>query len=162
MSTYVAQLNQCCNNFNYQRGMYMGPYLTQDIMTNVIEPRIKPYSGWSSYKNVKSGQYNRELCWSCKDFKGFPQDPGVYNLNIINTPLNIPDYNKMKIADENYQTYQKTRMSNFSNINNYNNYLMDNKCYYLYPKQYINGNWPDEQLIYTNTPSNGCNIINNF
>lgn len=153
MSTFVANLPKPL--------MYKTPYLNQEITTDTTIPRIKPYSGWASYKNVKSGQYNRQLCWTCGDFKGFPQTPGVYNLNIVDTPLLVPDYPAMKVADKHYQMYQARRMSNHpgSYGSDYVNYL-NNQCGSLYPKQYVKGNWPDEQLIYTNTPSNGCKAVN--
>jgi hypothetical protein len=162
--SFVATPNKCCNNFNYQGGMYMGPYLPQEMPASAMNPRIKPYSGISSYKNVKSGQYNRQLCWPCADFKGFPQAPGVYNLNIVDTPPPMPDYNAMKLADFNYQIYQNRRMQNSSIIYNkkgenvYSNYL-DTCCGNLYPNQYVKGNWPDEKLIYTNAPANGCHTV---
>ena len=149
-----SSVGSCCNNFNVQSNMYLGPYLNQDINATVLTPRVKPYSGWSSYKNVKSGQYNRQLCWTCSGFKGFPNSAGVYDLNIVDTPPALPNYRAMANADFNYQIYQKTRMSN-----GYNNYL-DSKCGSLYPRRYVKGNWPDEQLIYTNTPTRGCNTTN--
>nr|QBK87676.1 MAG: hypothetical protein LCMAC202_00120 [Marseillevirus LCMAC202] len=160
MSTYVGRVGSCCNNYNYQNGMFLGPYLVQDMNASVMKPRIKPYSGWASYKNVKSGQYNRQLCWTCGDFKGYPQTAGVYDLNIVDTPPPMPDYQAMANADEYYQIYQAERMSNHpgSYGAEYVNYL-NNECGALYPKRYVKGNWPDEQLIYTNTPANGCNTV---
>lgn len=160
MSTYVGKVGSCCNNYNVQNQMFIGPYAFQDINATILYPRIKPYSGWASYKNVKSGQYNRQLCWTCKDFKGYPQTPGVYDLNIIDTPPALPDYYLMDVADRNYQIYQKRRMQNYPGRygSDYVNYLTS-QCGFLYPKRYIKGNWPDEQLIYTNTPARGCNTI---
>jgi hypothetical protein len=160
MSTYVAKVGSCCNNFNYQNGMLIGPYLMQDVNATALKPRIKPYSGWASYKNVKSGQYNRELCWTCAGFKGYPQTAGVYDLNIINSPPALPNPIEMNKADKRYQIYQATRMSNDpgSYGTPYVNYLND-QCGALYPKRYVKGYWPDERKIYTNTPAGGCNTV---
>lgn len=156
----TARVGSCCNNYNTQDGMFIGPYLTQDMPASAINPRIKPYSGWASYKNVKSGQYNRQLCWRCADFKGFPQTPGVYDLNIADTPSPMPDYSAMQKADTFYQIYQAERMRNHpgSYTGDYVNYL-NFDCGSLYPQHYVKGYWPDEQLIYTNTPARGCNTV---
>ena len=158
--SYVGRVGSCCNNYNTQSNMFIGPYLVQDVNADVMNPRIKAYSGWASYKNAKSGQYNRQLCWNCADFKGFPQAPGVYDLNIVDTPPALPDWSAMALADKNYQTYQRERMMNNpgSYGTNYVNYL-NSQCGNLYPKRYVKGNWPDEQLIYTNTPARGCNTV---
>lgn len=156
MSTYVGRVGSCCNNYNYQSGMFLGPYLTQDVNADTQKPRVKPYSGWASYKNVKSGQYNRQLCWNCGDFKGFPQTPGVYDLNIVDTPIPLPNQRAMNQADLHYQIYQAQRLRNSSGNCNY---LNDNCSGKIYPKRYVKGNWPDEQLIYTNTPARGCNTV---
>lgn len=158
--SFVGNVGSCCNNYNVQSGMYMGPYLTQDMQASDVAPKIKPYNGWASYKNVKSGQYNRQLCWRCADFKGYPQAPGVYNLNIVDTPVPMPDYKAMKIANEHYQIYQAERLHNHPGYmgSEYVNYFND-QCGSLYPRRYVKGNWPDEQLIYTNTPANGCNTV---
>ena len=160
MSSYVGRVGSCCNNYNVQNGMYLGPYLAQDVNASILNPRIKPYSGWASYKNVKSGQYNRQLCWTCGGFKGFPQDPGVYDLNIVDTPPPMPNYPAMKRADEFYQIYQADRLSNHpgSYGSGYVNYL-NTQCGSLYPERYVKGFWPDEQLIYTNTPARGCRTV---
>jgi len=154
--SYIGKVGSCCNNYNTSSGMYTGPYMSQDVNADITMPRIKPYSGWASYKNNKSGQFNRQLCWTCSDFKGFPQTPGVYDLNIINTPLPLPDYNKMRQANFNYLQYQARRMSNHPGAygTDYVNYLTS-ECGFMYPKRYEKGNWPDEQLIYTNTPFKG-------
>lgn len=159
MSSYVGRVGSCCNNFNVQSGMYLGPYLNQDVTTDVLKPRIKPYSGWASYKNNKSGQFNRQLCWTCAGFKGFPQTAGTYDLNIVDTPLPLPDYQAMALADKHYQIYQADRLSNHPGRygSKYVNYL-NTECGSLYPQQYVKGNWPDEQLIYTNTPARGCTV----
>lgn len=127
----------------------------QDINASIMAPRIKPYSGWASYKNVKSGQYNRHLCWPCAGFKGYPQAPGLYDLNIVDTPPPMPNYQAMARAHENYQIYQAARLQTHPGSYNshYVNYF-NTQCNSLYPKQYVKGNWPDEQLIYTNTPTN--------
>lgn len=160
MSTHVGRVGSCCNNYNVQSGMYLGPYLNQDINATIEEPRIKPYSGWASYKNVKSGQYNRQLCWTCAGFKGYPQTPGLYDLNIVDTPPPMPNYPAMAKADDHYQIYQAERLQNHPGHYGswYVNYLNE-ECGSLYPKRYVKGNWPDEQLIYTNTPARGCNTV---
>ncbi len=160
MSTHVGRVGSCCNDTNYHSGMLIDPYMVQDINAEVLMPRIKPYSGWASYKNVKSGQYNRELCWTCAGYRGFPQAAGVYDLNIVDGPPALPNPQKWKETDERYQRYQAARMSNDpgSYGSGYVNYL-NNQCGALYPRQYVKGNWPDEQLIYTNTPANGCNTV---
>lgn len=149
MSTHVGRVGSCCNNYNYQAGMFLAPYLAQDVSTEVLMPQIKPYTGWASYKNVKSGQYNRQQCWTCGSMKGFPQEVGLYNLNIVNTPLPRPDYAAMAEADLRYQVYQERRMNNAPSVGN--NYLTPSFGT-VYPKRYVKGNWPDEQLIYTNVP----------
>lgn len=160
MSTYVGRVGSCCNNYSYQDGMFIAPYYNQDIEATALDPRIKLYSGWASYKNNKSGQYNRQICWKCKDFKGFPQDPGVYDLNIVDTPSPLPDYKAMADADKLYQDYQRRRMSNHPGAygTGYVNYL-NYQCGNLYPKRYVKGNWPDEQLEFTNTPLNSCHTV---
>lgn len=162
MSTGTGKVGSCGNNYNVQDGMYLGPYLTQDMPATAVQSRIKPYSGWASYKNVKSGQYNRQLCWNCRDFKGYPQTPGLYDLNIVDTPIALPDYPAMATADEYYQIYQAERLSNHPGVygDGYVNYF-NTECSSLYPQRYVKGNWPDEQLIYTNTPTPGCNLKKN-
>ena len=124
---------------------------------NANNLRIKSYNGWANYYNVKSGDYNRQKCWKCGDLKGFPQTPGLYNLNIVNPPQPTNNY----ITSQNLQTLQNSynkliqsmRMANDpgSYSGPYVNYLNE-ECHSLYPKRYVKGNWPDEQLIYTNTP----------
>lgn len=129
-------------------------YPVNEINVSKLEPRIKAYSGWSSYKNVKSGNYNRQSCWNCSNFKGFPQTPGVYNLNIVDTPPCVPNPNTQVVDNIAFQIYQAERMSNGIHgcNSNYRNYL-DEHQYDLYPQRYVKGNWPDERLIYTNTPA---------
>ena len=160
MSSYVGKVGSCCNNYNVQNGMFNGPYLNQTINTSILEPRIKPYSGWASYKNNISGQFNRQLCYNCYDFKGYPQTPGLYPVNIQNSKLPRPNPNNLKLADDFYQIYQAERLSNDpgSYNSNYVNYL-NNQSSYLYPKRYVKGHWPDEKLIFTNTPTNSCNTV---
>jgi len=160
MNSYVGRVGSCCNNYNYVANMLIEPYETQNFLATNLNPRIRPYSGWASYKNVKSGQYNRELCWPCKDFKGYPQSPGVYDLNIVDSPPALPDYTAMRAKDARYQLYQADRMSNHpgSYTGGYVNYL-NHQCGSVYPKRYVKGNWPDERLIYTNTPANGCHLV---
>lgn len=157
MSTHVGTVGTCCNQPNVINGMFNGPFFVQDQYAESMLPRVKAYSGWSSYKNVKSGQYNRTSCWKCHDFKGFPQTPGVYDLNIVDTPPR-PDPTRAQqlAADKRYQVYQAVRMNNNPGRygSNHVNYL-NSQCGSLYPKRYIKGNWPDEQLIYTNTPKGG-------
>ena len=160
MSTYVGRVGSCCNNYNVSNGMMVAPYEAHDVLASSMGPRIKAYSGWASYKNVKSGQYNRQHCWKCADFKGFPQSPGVYDRNIVDTPPPMPNFAAMKAANDQYQVYQAARMSNGpgSYGSGYVNYL-NTECGALYPKRYVKGNWPDEYLIYTNTPANGCKSV---
>lgn len=128
------------------------PYFVPEPTMSSLKPRIKAYSGWSSYKNVKSGNYNRQSCGQCLGFKGFPQTPGVYDLDIVDTPPRVNNSNNRNI-DLRYQIYQAERMSNGIHGCNsgYRNYL-DEQRYNLYPQRYVKGNWPDERLIYTNTP----------
>lgn len=149
MSTHVGRVGSCCNNYNYQAGMFTAPFNPVDVSTDILLPQIKPYSGWASYKNVKSGQYNRQMPWTCGAMKGFPQEVGVYNLNIVDTPLPRPDYAAMAEANLRYQIYQQRRMSNTPSTGS--NYLTQSYGT-VYPKRYVKGNWPDEQLIYTNVP----------
>ena len=112
-----------------------------DINTDILNPRIKAYTGWANYKNVKSGNYNRQECWNCSTFKGFPQTPGVYNLNITNTPppvlCNIYPYSS---------EYQRRRMSNYPGKfgTQYVNYLNE-KQLPIPLHRYIKGFWPDEK-----------------
>lgn len=160
MNSYIGRVGSCCNNFNYVDGMLIKPYLAQSVYATELNPRIKPYSGWASYKNVKSGQYNRQLCWPCNNFKGFPQTPGVFDLNIVNSPPALPDFAAQRAADEQYQIYQAERMRNHPGKygTGYVNYL-NHQCGSVYPKRYVKGNWPDEQLVVTNTPVNGCHTV---
>lgn len=131
------------------------PYFVQEPTMSSLKPRIKAYSGWSSYKNVKSGNYNRQSCGECLGFKGFPQTPGVYDMNIVDTPPTLGNPVTQGVADLKYQIYQADRMSNGIHgcCSGYRNYL-DEQRYDLYPQRYVKGNWPDERLIYTNTPAN--------
>ena len=155
MSTNIGKIGSCCNNYSIQNGMFVSPYLSEDINAGqYLEPKIKPYSGWASYKNNKSGQFNRQLCWKCHDFKGYPQSPGLYNLDINDKPPILPNYRAMKKADIDYQIYQAKRLSinPGSYGSDYVNYF-NTQCGFLYPKRYVKGNWPDEQLIYTNVPT---------
>lgn len=124
--------------------------LPPSINVDVFQPRLKATSSWANYKNAKSGNYNRQGCWACSNLKGFPQEPGVYDLNIVNQPPYLPT-----LPQGYSQEYQQRRMSNNPGSCNggHMNYLND-QCGYLYPQQYIKGNWPDEQLIYTNVPKN--------
>jgi hypothetical protein len=105
---------------------------------------IAPYSGWASYKNVISGNYNRRLCWTCSTAKSFPQAAGVYPLNVTtNVTTNEPQSNNQ--LNNEYLLYQEARMSNnpgtvASGYYNYHN----KERYNLYPRQYVKGYWPDE------------------
>jgi len=110
-------------------------------------PHLKLNGGFSNYKNVKSGNYNRQPCWTCHDFKGFPQTPGLFDLNIVNAP----QISEKKLHF--HKVFQPHRLSNHPGSYNsgYVNYLNEDSSY-LYPKRYIKGFWPDEQLVYTNTP----------
>ena len=59
MSTHVNNtVGKCCNNYDYHFGMKIDPYLVHTYYADAMPPRVKAYSGWSSYKNVKSGYYN--------------------------------------------------------------------------------------------------------
>ena len=149
----MNSVGNCCNNFSIQNGMFISPYQTQDISATAVQPRIKANSGWSNYKNVKSGQYNRTTCWKCDNFKGFPQTPGVYNVNIVDSPPQLPNQQAMTQADINYQNYQRERI-NVKNGNCYSYYrdYLSEDTKKVYPKRYVKGYWPDEQLIYTNAP----------
>ena len=153
-----ATVGSCCGNNSVRYGMFVGPYQPQDVNADSLLPRIKPYTGISSYKNVKTGQYNREIPWTCGSYRGFPQAPGVYNLNIIDTPLQRPNMAVISAANEYYAMYQAERMRNDPGSygisappTGYINYLNTEK-YALHPLQYVKGNWPDEQLTHTNAP----------
>lgn len=156
--TYIGRVGSCCNDYNVQDGMFIGPYLPVEVNASILEPRIKASTGWDNYRNVKSGQYNRQHCWNCADFKGYPQTPGVSNLNIDDKPQPLPDYKAMAEANEAYQIYQAERLSLDPGRygTDYVNYF-NTQCGSVYPKRYVKGYWPDEQLIYTNTPARGCN-----
>jgi len=144
MTNYIADIKE--------PGKHTKPFLVQE--DTFLSPRIVPYNGWDSYKNVKSGQYNRQLCWTCSNFIGYPQEPGLYNLNINYGHLQ-PILNDERL-DNRYIEYQKRRLSNYEGVQQngmYRNYLDSNNCNFkLYPKKYVSGNWPDQQLLYTNTP----------
>jgi hypothetical protein len=167
MGTYVGRVGGNINGIT--DGIFTAPYALQDQQAGAY-PRVKAYTGWASYKNVKSGQYNRQLCGECLSYKGFPQDAGVYNLNISNTPPPPPNYAAMQRVNEFYQIYQADRMNNQPLGNalsanglpagaygsKYVNYL-NAQSGSLYPQQYVKGYWPDEQLEFTSTPTGNCN-----
>jgi len=121
----------------------------QDIVINNYGPRAKLYNGWSNYMNVKSGKYNRQICYPYQKCENYPQTPGVFNLT-----LDYPSIPTQKNFD--FNTYQQKRMCNCPGTHGtaYVNYL-NTEHYYLQPKEYIKGYWPSERLIYTNTPT-GC------
>lgn len=134
-----------------------------DVNVNILQPRIKMPGGISNYMNVKSGNYNRQICGQCLSFKGFPQAPGVYNVDINDMPSSLPNYRELENQQLRLAIYQAERMSNHPGSyrsGGYVNYL-NTECNKLYPKRYVKGYWPDEQLIFTNTPSNGCRTILN-
>ena len=155
MSIQIGKVGSCCNNYDVRDGMFVAPYTqsSNTIPIDAIKPRLKANTGWSNYKNVKSGQYNRQSCWKCADFKGIPDAPGVYDLNITDVSIPEPNFAGMKQADAQYQEYQAFRMQNNPGCygTDHVNYL-NNQCAKVYPKRYMKGNWPDEQLIYTNAP----------
>lgn len=118
----------------------------QDIVISNYGPRVKLYSGWSNYMNVKSGKYNRQICYPSQKCKNYPQTPGVFNLKIEYPPL----------PTQTHPYSAPQRMCNCSGKHGtkYVNYL-NTEHYYLPPKEYVKGYWPSENLIYTNTP-NSC------
>jgi len=142
----------------------LNPYSSRNFSNSVpitfSNARAKPYSGWASYKNVKSGNYDRTVCNLCNDFKGFPQTPGVYDTNVVTTPPGLPNPKFLRAVDNYYQVYQAERMQNNPGQmgGQYSNYF-NTQCGNLYPKRYVKGNWPDEQLEFTRTPAGGCNTV---
>lgn len=147
MVDYVSNVHK---NWIYANGSLVLPYAqnsgSPDIPVPSLAPRIRPYSGWSSYKNVKSGDYNRALCWPCAKQQGFNQDPGVYPLNIDSRPPYRIPQNYINWSQEDYDAYVKRRMDIFpGNIqSSYVNYF-NNQCYQLPPERYIK-TWPSELL----------------
>lgn len=163
MAAHVASVGSCCNDFSTRYGLPTS-YNMQDQKATSLIPRVTPYSGWASYKNVKSGQYNRHLCWNCSSAKGFPQSAGVYPVTTANPSISTMDPNYQRWVSKKYDIYQQARMCNNPNMEKYNvpkspystfdqysNYH-DTTCKKLYPKRYVKGNWPDEQLELTKTP----------
>ena len=129
--------------------------LQPENSTSNLIPRIRPYSGWASYKNNKSGNFNRSLCWNCAGATSFPQTPGVYDLNIDNRPVrtdNLSNTQQQQLQDF-YDQYQRHRLSNHGGQWNgyYINYL-NTQCVHIPPKKYVKGYWPDEQKQVTYTP----------
>jgi len=137
-------------------GMINEPYLMQDQRAfPQLTPTVVPYNGWASYKNVISGNYNRHLCWNCSTAIGFPQSPGVYDLNIAPPAgYGIPT-NYIKDVNRRYADYQKIRMCNNPGnaLKGYSNYH-NTEQYRLPPKEYVKGWWPDEQQDVTKVPRN--------
>jgi len=136
-------------------------YSFQENTTDNLKPRIRPYSGWASYKNNKSGNFHRSLCWTCSQATGFPQTAGLYPLNIDNTPVanHSPTPDTIQQLQTRYDSYQQHRLSNHGGQWNgyYVNYLND-QCGNSYPRRYVKGFWPDEQKQVTNTSVNGIDV----
>ena len=146
MASYVADIDK--------PSYYVSPYYSDPVTTDNLIPRVRPYSGWASYKNNKSGQFNRSLCWTCAQAKSFPQAPGTYPLNIDNRPvIELPTESQQQQLNSEYQKYVQRRIENHPGQWNgyYVNYLNE-QCGTVYPKRYVKGFWPDEQKQFTNTP----------
>ena len=112
--------------------MILDVYLNNNNTFSTPMPLLKKYGGLSSYKNVKSSNYNRHVCWQCHDFKGFPQTPGLYDLNVVYPQPNVNNVEQTTI--DNYKIYQTHRLSNHpgkynSNYVNYLNY----HCHHIHP-----------------------------
>jgi len=155
MSTYVDGVNP--DNDMITAGMVNYPY--DPTSQDVNPPNFVPYSGWASYKNVISGNYNRRPCWKCNTAQGIQQDiPGVYPLNIS---LKRPQEISQEQANERFRIYQETRMSNNPGIMGINANYHNKERYNLYPREYVKGHWPDEQVSVTRTPvQNTVYVIN--
>lgn len=115
------------------------------------QPVVKPYSGWASYRNNKSGNFNRSLCGNCLHARGYPQAAGTYPLNIDDTPWRKIELERV------YQPIDQERIDiNTGNIGGYYVNYLNEQCKLVYPRRYVKGFWPDEQKIYTNAPKNDC------
>ncbi len=147
MATHVGRVGVVGNDPLRRYNLLNEEYLMQDrITTTELTPYLVPYSGWASYKNVKSGQYNRRLCWNCHSAKSFPQAVGVYPLNVAETPPWQTTSEYVQGANAKYEDYQKHRMCNNPGVVGSGHSNWHNKeRYNLYPKEYVKGWWPDEQ-----------------
>lgn len=145
MSSYVAPIDRYNNNVQY--------YTYQ---TNPPATKIKAYSGWSSWKNNKSGNFGRVYCGHCLNAKSFPQSAGVY-------PLNIDDRGMEKIPIEPVYPAIDPSMVHLDSgeIGGYYVDYLNDQCGVTYPKQYVRGFWPDEQQVVTNTPKGACSSTPN-
>lgn len=159
MSTYVNQVNP---DTRIVAGMVTYPYNHDPTSDDISPPNFVPYSGWASYKNVISGNYNRRPCWKCSSAQGIQQDiPGVYPLNIsLKRPQEITE-EQAYILNERYRIYQETRMNNNPGIMGINANYHNKERYNLYPIEYVKGHWPDEQISVTRTPVINYNTVIN-
>jgi len=117
------------------------------------DPRVKMYTGWASYKNVKSGNYNRQPCWECAGYHGYPDTPGVFNLNLT-YPAPVAEAPSPHFERVDCKPPSRCN-ANGSILTGYYNYLNTEHAV-LAPRNYVKGYWPDEQLIYTNVPQPGA------
>lgn len=149
MSSYVAPVGKLySNNDVYRYGLNAEQYEAQQHRTSDLQPRVKTYGGWASYKNSKSGQYNREICSQCAQMQGFDQSPGVYPIEYDHSrePPEFGLYrNQKRQNNRDYETYQCRRMSiHPGNVfSNYNNYF-NNQCGNIYPKRYVNHTYENQ------------------
>lgn len=165
MSTYVGRVGQpYSDNYVYRYGLNESSYTPPEQHVSDTWPRILPYTGWASYKNVKSGLYNRPICTPCVFQKGFGASPGVYPMNYDNRPAAPPygiNRREMNLQQNAYEKYQDRRMSIYPGDvgTDYVNYF-NNQCGYVYPKRYIKGSWPDERITENLLPYDLRNSIN--
>ncbi len=150
MSTFVGRVGQpYSDNYIYRYNLNESSYVPPTQYVSDTWPRILPYSGWASYKNVKSGLYNRPICTPCVHQKGFMQAPGTFPINYDNRPSAPPfglSRQERNFQNDVYANYQDRRMSLHPNsYYGYSNYF-NTDCASAYPKRYIKGSWPDEQI----------------
>lgn len=117
---------------------------------------IAPYSGWSSWKNNISGNFNRRLCDTCKDSSCnaiLPNAPGVYPVNRV----------AVKVEAEALSRQPEPVRRCVKNPKNYS-YLdypgrLEQGTPYK-PVEYTRGFWPDEYLNTFNHPDpyNGISL----
>jgi hypothetical protein len=159
--SYVTDRYANFENDDRRYGIHTSPYLMNDIRAT---PRVE--SQWafpgtlSSWKNVKSGNYNRRDCWRCQNATSpVAQGPGLYPLHPV-PPASYPEIpiQYQKDANKQYEIYQKVRMCNSTSNScgfplppGYSNYH-DKTQFNIYPKQYIRGTWPDEMQDVTRAP----------
>lgn len=108
------------------------------------ETAIAPYTGWSSWKNNVSGNFNRTLCDTCKGVcEGkLPNAPGLYPINRVEVPpsqfARCPSDTRKRIPNPKNYTY------------------LDDPGVVLgapyRPFKYERGWWPDEYLNTFNEP----------